>query len=71
MENSDEFNREVGGWVGGAVVEEIMYVLSRWAEDQFNLIFCEEKQEGLGMRRGNTQTYIWGARRPRTMAAGK
>ena len=67
MENSDE----VGGWVGGAVVEEIMYVLSRWAEDQFNLIFCEEKQEGLGVQRGNTQTYIWGARRPRTMAAGK
>ena len=71
MENSDEFNREVGGWVGGAVVEEIMYVLSRWAGDQFNLISCEEKQEGLGMRRGCTQTYIWGARRPRTMAAGK
>ena len=47
MENSDEFNREVGGWVGGAVVEEIMYVLSRWAGDQFNLISCEEKQEGL------------------------
>ena len=32
--------------MGGAVVEEIMYVFSRWAGDQFNLIFGEEKQEG-------------------------
>ena len=49
----------VGGWVG-AVVEEIMYVFSRWAEDQFNLIFCEEKQEGYAA----LPTYFWGERRP-------
>ena len=38
--------RRVGKLVGCAVVEEIMYVFSRWVGDQFNLICCEENQDG-------------------------